>query len=176
MSHLDTAALEHPQLELAAAILRSGAAIRLRALGTSMLPAVWPGDLLTITPVPYGAIRAGEIVLCVRNGRFCIHRLMHVGSINGDANWITRGDSLAHHDPALPATAILGRVASIARGRRMLAPRPPTPLSRMFAWILGRSDLLCKLVLRIRSLRQRTWSQLGMSGGQRQFSPPQTAR
>ena len=72
------AALDHPQLGLAAAVLRSGSTISLRALGTSMLPALWPGDLVTIVPVPLGAIRPGEIVLCVRNGRFCIHRLTQV--------------------------------------------------------------------------------------------------
>jgi len=176
MSHLDTVDLEHPQLELAAAILRSGAAIRVRALGASMLPAIWPGDLLAITPVPYSAIRAGEIVLCVRNGRFCIHRLIHVGSINGDANWITRGDALADPDPGVPAEAILGRVSSITRGRRTLTPRPLTALGRIFAWILSRSDLLCRLILRIHSLRQRFWTRRQMLMGRHQFLPPQTAQ
>jgi len=157
MSHFDTAALEHPQLELAAGLLRSGAAIRVRALGASMLPAIWPGDLLTITPVPVGVVRPGEIVLSVRNGRFCIHRLVQVGSASG-ADWITSGDALPDPDPAVPLTAILGRVSSITRGHCMLVPQKLTVFGRMFACILSRSDLLCKLVLRIHSLRQRVWT------------------
>jgi len=176
MSQFDTAALHHPQFCLAAAILRSGSAIRLRALGDSMLPALWPGDILTVVPVPSSAIRAGEIVLCVQNQRFVIHRLTQAGSASGIADWVTRGDALPHPDPAVPAAAILGRVYSITRGRRMLAPRPLTPLSRTFAWILVRSDSLYKLVLRIHSLRQRFWTHRGIPTGQREFLPSPMAQ
>jgi len=34
--------------ELAAEVLRSSGRLRLRATGTSMLPAVWPGDVLSV--------------------------------------------------------------------------------------------------------------------------------
>ena len=175
MSQSDSAALNYPQLELAAALLRSGSTIRLRALGTSMLPAIWPGDLLTITPVLVEAVRPGEIVLSVRNGRFCIHRLVQVGSASG-ADWITRGDALADPDPGVPAAAILGYVSSIARGHRVLVLRSLTTFDRVFACILCRSDLLCKLVLRIHSLRQLVWTRHGTPTVQRQFLPSQTAQ
>jgi len=176
MTHFNTAALDHAQLDLAAAILQSGSAIRLRALGASMLPALWPGDLLTITPVPSSAIRAGEIVLCVRNQRFVIHRLMQVGGPGGASDWITRGDALPSPDPAVPATAILGRVSSITRGRRTQVPRQLTAIGRMFAWVVCRSDVFCKLVLRVHSLRQGFWMRHGMPTGQRQFFPSQTTQ
>jgi hypothetical protein len=176
MTQIDTAALDHPQLDLAAAILQSGGAIRLRALGASMLPALWPGDLLTIDSVPLGTIRAGEIVLCVRNERFCIHRLMQVGSTSGVADWITRGDAVPDPDPAVAAGAILGRVSSITRGCRILVPRQLTASGHMFAWVLCRSDLLCKLVLRIHSLRQGLRMRHAMPAEQHQLLPSQTAQ
>jgi len=175
MSHLETTASQQPHLNLAADMLRSGGAVRLRAGGASMLPALWPGDLLTIDPVPSRAIRAGEIVLCVRNQRFVIHRLVRVGSESGTADWITRGDALPDPDPGVPAEAILGRVSSITRGSRSLVPRQPTAWERIFAWILCRSDLLCRLVLRIHALRHAYWIRHGF-GGQLQVSPPQTAQ
>jgi len=175
MRQSDSAALNHPQLDLAAALLRAGSTISLRALGSSMLPAIWPGDLLTITSVSVGAARPGEIVLSVRNGRFCIHRLVQIGSASG-ADWITSGDALPGPDPAVPAAAILGRVVSITRGRRVLAPPRLSAFGRLFAWILSRSDLLCKLVLRIHFRQQRLCLQHGTSRGQRQFSPSQVAQ
>jgi len=175
MSQSDSAALNHPQLELAATLLRSGSTIKLRALGASMLPALWPGDLLTINAVPVRTIRAGEIVLSVRNGRFCIHRLLQVGSASG-ADWITGGDALTDSDPPVNAMAILGRVSSVARGQRVLDPRKRSVFGRMLVWILCRSELLCKLVLRIHSLRQRVWTRQGTPTAPPQFSPSQTAR
>ena len=175
MSQSDSAALNHPQLELAATLLRSGSTIKLRALGASMLPALWPGDLLTINAVPVTAIRRGDIVLSVRNGRFCIHRLTQLGDAIG-VDWITRGDALPDPDPAMPATAILGRVSGLTRGRRVMVPRKLTVFGRMFAWILSRSDLFCKLILRVGSLRLRSWTQHGTAAAPHQFLPSQTAQ
>lgn len=176
MTHCDSAALDHPQLDLAAAMLRSGNTISLRGLGASMLPALWPGDLVTIVPIPCSAIRLGEIVLCVRNERFCIHRLTQAGSTSGAADWITRGDAMPVPDPAVPAKAILGRVSAITRGRRTLAPPQRSSFGRAFAWVLCRSDLLCKLVLRVHSLRQRFWTRHEAPMGRPQFLPSQTAQ
>lgn len=176
MTQLDTAALDHPQLDLAAAVLQSGAAIRLRALGSSMIPAVWPGDLLTIDPVSSSTVLAGEVVLCVRDQRFLIHRLMHAGTLCGASDWITRGDALLNPDPGVPAEAILGRVSQITRGRRTLVPKPPTAFARKFAWIFCRADLFCRLVLRIHSLRQGTWMQCGRPAEQAPFLPSQMAQ
>jgi signal peptidase I len=172
MSHFDTAALEQSHLNLAADMLQSESAIRLRVRGASMLPALWPGDLLTIDPVPCAAVRTGEIVLYVRKQRVVIHRLVHVGGTSGVADWITRGDALPDRDPAVPAEAILGRVSSITRGGRTLVPGRPTVWGRILAWIFCRSDLLCRLALQIHALRQAFWTRHGL-GGPLQVSPAQ---
>ena len=71
-----TEAREDHKLELATEVLRSGGAIRLQALGTSMLPSVWPGDLLSIEPAPGKDMVPGDIVLVARDARFFVHRLI----------------------------------------------------------------------------------------------------
>ena len=51
--------LEAVKCELAAEVLRSSGELRLRVTGSSMLPAVWPGDELTIRRQPFDAGRPG---------------------------------------------------------------------------------------------------------------------
>src|SRR5271157_1377561 len=87
---------EGHKLDLAAQVLSSGGAIRLQALGTSMLPSIWPGDVLSIEHKPGEEIVPGDIVLVARDGRFFIHRLIE----KHNSGWITRGDSLPQPDPA----------------------------------------------------------------------------
>ena len=99
------------KLELATEVLRSGGAIRLQALGTSMLPSVWPGDVLSIEPAPGKDLVLGDIVLAVRDGRFFVHRLIE----KRDCEWITRGDSLPQNDPPLAEAQVLGKVSLIHR-------------------------------------------------------------
>jgi hypothetical protein len=126
----------------------------MRALGASMLPSLCPGDLLTIEATPAGALSLGEIVLVRRDGRFFIHRLARCGSSSGAADWFTRGDALAVWDPCVTSSDILGRVCGVRRGDRALIPRRgPSWPSRVFAWMLSRSDALRNLTLRWHAVR-----------------------
>jgi hypothetical protein len=157
---LDTIELHDSKLELAVEVLRSGNAIRLRALGSSMLPTLWPQDVLTIEPVSEPDLHVGEVVLCLRQDRFFIHRLI----VGGDAgsNWTTRGDALPNCDPPLKAEDILGHVSSVCRDGRILIPRRPTPVQRIISRAVCRSDLVRNLILRIHSLRLEFWRQREM--------------
>ncbi len=117
------------KLELATEVLRSGGAIRLQALGTSMLPSVWPGDVLSIAPAPGKDIVPGDIVLVARDGRFFIHRLIQ----KDETHWITRGDSLAQNDPPLAEAQVLGKVSLIHRTTGDIVPKPRVSPSRSYA-------------------------------------------
>ena len=64
--------------ELAAETLRSFGQLRLRVNGASMLPAVWPGDILTITRDAASPALPGDIVLFGRKGRLVAHRVVEV--------------------------------------------------------------------------------------------------
>jgi len=99
---------------VADALRRSGRS-RLQVHGESMLPALWPGDVVEIASCSLKDVRPGEIVLALRDGRFFLHRLAAPGTLNG---FVLRGDSMPGSDPQFPAEALLGRLVSKADGRR----------------------------------------------------------
>ncbi len=61
---------------LAAEALRSWGTLKVRAHGVSMLPTLWPGDVLTVQSVRPEQVEPGEIVLYMRQDRFFIHRIV----------------------------------------------------------------------------------------------------
>jgi signal peptidase I len=151
-----TEAHEDPMLVLAAEILRRRGTIHLRAWGNSMLPSLWPGDLLTIQCATDEDVVPGDIVLVLRNRRFCIHRFVEKQGVQGCLSLITRGDAMPDRDPPCAASQLLGRVAVVRRGDRSFVPnRRVSPLHSALAWTLRRCDRLRTLTLRIHAARQR---------------------
>ena len=59
---------------LAVEVLRRFGEARLRVTGSSMLCAMWPGDLVAVRRQGMGEIRRGHVVLFVR--RFFAHRVV----------------------------------------------------------------------------------------------------
>jgi len=51
---------------LAAEVLHSWGMLRLRTRGISMLPTLWPGDLVTVQSCSFEQVDPGEVVLYVR--------------------------------------------------------------------------------------------------------------
>jgi len=142
-------------ISLAAEVLASGATVQVRALGSSMLPAVWPGDVLTIEGSSAIAPVPGDIVLALRNQQPCIHRVKEVLNCDGRILWVTRGDAVPQSDPPVEASDLLGKVSCIHRNRRRIVPRrKPLPGSRLFAWMLCRWDRLRSVCLHMHSFRQ----------------------
>jgi hypothetical protein len=86
--------------------LREDARVRLLVHGESMLPSVWPGDVVEITSCSLEDVRPGEIVLALRDGRLFLHRLI---AIKTDG-FVLRGDSMPGCDPAFSPEALLGRL------------------------------------------------------------------
>ncbi len=116
-------AREDSKLGLVAEMLRCHGRVQLKAWGTSMLPSVWAGDLLTIESARYDEVVPGDIVLVLRDKRFFIHRLVERRRGQNCVSLITRGDALSHHDPPAAASELLGRVVRIRRADRDFAPR-----------------------------------------------------
>jgi hypothetical protein len=95
---------------VAHALRRGGSSplrVRLRVYGESMLPTLWPGDLVEITNCSPEDLRTGEIVLAMREGRFFLHRLVAPYTPNG---FLLRGDSMPGPDPLFPPEALVGRL------------------------------------------------------------------
>jgi len=151
---LMTKSCEDPRLDLAAEILRFGGIIRLRGLGTSMLPAIWPGDVLSIETQHPEPMVPGDIVLVMRGSRFFVHRLIEKCNEDG-SRWITRGDALPQNDPPVAATELLGKVSSIRRGRHVIMPRRRVRLpARALAWMLCHCDSFKNVTLSMHSIWQ----------------------
>jgi hypothetical protein len=117
-----------------------------------MLPAIWPGDLLTVAPATKGKPAPGDVALILRDGSWLVHRVVE-RRMHGDAvALLTRGDALDRSDPATPSAAILGVV--IARNGRPLVV-PQTVRMRTLAKLCrlaGRSGALLILIVKLRAL------------------------
>jgi hypothetical protein len=122
---------------VADALRRSGRLrVRLRVHGEihgeSMLPTLWPGDVVEIESCLLEDIRPGEIVLARRDDRLVLHRLVAPCTANG---FLLRGDSVPGPDPLFPPEALLGRLvrgadegrAASARAAEKVAFRCPAP-------------------------------------------------
>src|SRR5436853_1552570 len=87
---VEATATHELKCDLAADVIRRFGVLRLRVNGLSMLPSIWPGDVVSVSGADWGAYRPGDVVLYTRNGRLFVHRLVEVG---GEIA-VTRGDAL----------------------------------------------------------------------------------
>ena len=135
--------------ELAEEVLRSFGRLRLRVVGASMLPAVWPGDLLSVRSDDAAEAHPGDIVVFRREGRLVTHRVVERTICQEGIQWVTRGDRVGRNDAPISRRELLGRVTAIERGSRRLTSHQ-SAASRLASWILCRSDICTRLVLRLR--------------------------
>jgi len=139
---------------LAVQTLRAGSSIRLQVMGSSMLPSIWPGDVVTIGNVLVDEIAPGDIVVCERDDRLFVHRLMGMSESKDGIRWETRGDSLPQDDTPFFNGQLLGRVSHILRGDRVITPkRTRSILARFLSWMICHLDSARNLVLRLHALR-----------------------
>ena len=140
---------------LAAEVLRTSGRLRLQVRGESMLPTLWPGDMVEIRSCAIDQVLPGEIVLAMRDDRFFLHRFAGRSARNG---FQLRGDSMPRPDPLFPNEALLGRLASCAREGRLEDVRFRLPLQR---WSRAIGRLLCycgparRLALTLHERRKR---------------------
>ncbi|PYV14176.1 MAG: hypothetical protein DMG21_19045 [Acidobacteria bacterium] len=156
-------------------VLHAYGMARLRVNGASMLPSIWPGDILEVRRPGEVKIASGELVLFERGGRFFAHRVVGMvempmaevrdarepirkrdGSLKpilqrdespSRTFLVTRGDRQRRSDPPISPEELLGRVTAIVRGNRRIAPRRRW-WGRVASWVLCRSDLCTRIVLR----------------------------
>jgi hypothetical protein len=142
---------EADKQNLVAEVLRTGGKVRLAARGHSMLPTLWPGDLLTVQVTPFEQLCPGDVVLYQRWERFFIHRVLRkqCGTESDRPSLVTRGDSMTGSDACVLPEELLGKVVSVERipGHALAVPAC-SMLRRMVGLGLGHSDRLRSLVLR----------------------------
>ncbi len=151
---MNTLAREQNSCSLAAEVLRSWRTLQVRATGLSMLPSLWPGDLLTIQSHSFERTEPGDVVLYIRERRFFIHRVVSKPNPGQAPSLITRGDCMPEPDPPVFAGELLGRVTQVRRGESLFVPARRLSLSRRFlAWVLCHSRFCRQAVLRLRATR-----------------------
>jgi Peptidase S24-like len=156
---------ESEEMPLAADILRGGGSICIRVLGTSMLPTVWPGDMVTIDAHSIGKVTLGQIVLYETDDRFFVHRLVGKSEVKNLPHLVTRGDSMPQDDPKIARSQLLGCVSSICRNGRTIIPAPRlSPFAGAIGWTMCYSSTLRNLALRLHSFRTRQRS-IGIQDG-----------
>jgi hypothetical protein len=144
------------QLDLAGEVLRKFGEIRFVARGCSMIPSIYPGDLLTVHSHHIADARHGQIVLCLREGRFWAHRVIRKWQEGNRFLFTTRGDAHAHEDPSLDEHQLLGRVVSIVRyGKSLDITQIENFWTRVIRLGVRNSSSLARTLLRRHSLRMR---------------------
>ncbi len=146
---------------LVAESVRMCGAIRLPAVGTSMVPAIHPGDVLSIQPVDPKEISPGDIVVYAREQGLVVHRIVRISANSSEPYLVTRGDRMLRDDrPILPGE-LLGRVASIERKNRRMNVHPfSNRAEQALCLILRRSERVTRLFLRANAV----WSGLFSKG------------
>jgi signal peptidase I len=118
--------------------------------GTSMTPAVQPGDLLSIQHVDFREISIGQIVLFARDGRLITHRVVEKSEGPQAPHLITRGDRVVQNDYPVSPDELLGRVKFIERSGRRFQPADSLGVQRqLLCRMLRASDRATSIYLRL---------------------------
>jgi hypothetical protein len=129
--------------------------LRMRVYGESMLPALWPGDMVDIESCSVSELRAGEIVLACRNGRLFLHRFVEQCDLG---SFLLCGDSMPGPDQRFPQEALLGRlVRRVNAGpdslKSALRPGFAAKCSRALGMLLCHWGVARRVALRLHNRR-----------------------
>jgi hypothetical protein len=169
-AHIHAEPIESKQearLDLAAEVLHRFGEVRFVAHGSSMIPSIYPGDLLTVRSESIADARRGEIVLFLLGGRFFVHRVVRKWPERNRVVFATCGDALAQEDPSVDGTQLLGRVTSILRrGRSVKVASGANPWSKLLRWGVRNSATFAKTILAAHLLLMRIFGghALGSAG------------
>ena len=163
--------------ELAGEIVRTFGRVRVRVTGTSMIPAVWPGDILVVERRAVEKIQRGEIAVAEREGRLVAHRVVSAPA-NAGPNptstearrpgvalrfspassavippLLTRGDSQLAPDAPLHPDELLGTVVLIERGHAARQPRRALNFAaKLVAGMAQRSTTATRVLVRLHDM------------------------
>lgn len=106
--------------EVSEQLLSEGLAVRFRAGGVSMEPAIRDGDLITVARVSVDEVKRGDVVFYASGRRTIAHRVVEIRR-DGAATptFIVRGDAREECDAPVVATQIIGKVVAVERAKRL---------------------------------------------------------
>ena len=123
-----------------------------------MLPAIYPGDCLTVRTFGAETPRRGEIVLYQRGGEFYVHRIVGISDEGAALIYELRGDALTDYDPSVAASELLGRVTSLERRGVSLEPNTADGIQyRAMCVMIRHSKFSAPLLLWLHAMRERNF-------------------
>ena len=133
--------------KLAEEVLRKCGRLHLQATGCSMLPTIWPGDILVVSRIGEGSVVAGDIVLTRSiTSSLVAHRVFAMN----ERSFLTRGDSQKWPDAPVAKDEFLGKVSAIIRRGKIVEPRRSLRASeRCVAAFFRRSRFAARVTSRL---------------------------
>jgi signal peptidase I len=128
-------------------VLRRFGTARVRVQGSSMVPAIRPGDEVRLQSVAPSETQPGDIVAFRQGERLFVHRV--VGSSVGGL--LTQGDALSSPDAPVNPDEFLGKVTQIERQGALVGINNSV-LQRAAAALFRRSRTCSALFLKFASL------------------------
>lgn len=125
-------------VELLDVLTKKGKPFRFQALGFSMFPFIWNLDDITVSPLPSGGPRVGDVVAFINPAteKLVVHRVI---GMNKDS-YLIRGDNAPKPDGLIPRESILGYVSKVDRdGRRVTIGSGP---ERFLIAFMSRKEVL----------------------------------
>jgi len=116
-----------------------------------MVPALWPGDLVTVKRCNPSDLGPESIVVFRQNDRLVTHRLVRH---EGDCI-VTRGDARPRLDAPVAHAEIVGCVESVTRNGHAVNPKFSLG-RRAMAIVLRRSEWCTRFYLRVSSRIRRS--------------------
>jgi hypothetical protein len=138
--------------ELVEEVLRLFGTVNLQVTGNSMLPSVWPGDILIIQRREVEHVAVGDILLCRQKARLFAHRVVTKCSSPAQFGIGVRGDAHSGQEELVFRSEILGTVSRVVRGGKYVLP--PSRLKfhqRLFGLLTWHSDLFARLAVFVHS-------------------------
>jgi hypothetical protein len=146
---------EQSKNSLAAELLQATGKLRLIARGNSMLPTLWPGDLLVIEKLGLAHAQVGDVILFARQDRFYIHRILRRDYTPVGPCLVTRGDAMPEADEPVLPFELLGKVIEIESGDKRTPVPPCSWMRRGIGLMLAHSARMRGLALRCHAWRSR---------------------
>ena len=138
----------NPKQSLLVQALLEHGSCRFQVSGSSMLPTLWPGDLVLIQRRPLQQLVVGDVVLHQSDGRFFLHRLESCQTHGNRVHFVTRGDAMPQRDPPFSSAHFLGVLAGVQRDGDWLSwPLRMPAIARVLAALVRRSSQFSRLLL-----------------------------
>jgi signal peptidase I len=153
---ISEAHLQSACCDLVSGVARIHGKVHLKVAGASMVPALWPGDLVTVRSCDSSELQPGTIVVFRQNERLVVHRLVRwVDSTHGgDGCLVARGDARPRCDQPVKASEVIGCVESAVRNGRQVNLEQSIG-QRVLASVLRRSQGCTEIYLRLASRMRR---------------------